>query len=94
MRLVPVPLKTMFVFATRFVFEELAERINESDGVSRSLMVKKFVVTASSLVVMSGRLEIAGGLFTVNTLLNACAKPAALAVNSLFVPPASSSRFV
>jgi hypothetical protein len=85
----------MFALVIRFVFEELAERINELAGVSRSLMVKEFVAAAaSSFVAMSGRVEIVGGLFTVNTLLNACVRPGALAVNCLFVPPASISRFV
>ena len=86
--------RSLFATVTRFVLEEVAEKISESAGVSRSLTVKKLVATPSSFVVTSGMFEIVGGLLTVNTLLNPFVKPDALAVNCLFVPPTSISRFV
>src|SRR5438093_590071 len=92
-RFVPAPPNAMFATVTRFVLEEVAEKISESAGVSRSLTVKKLVATPSSFVVTSGMFEIVGGLLTVNTLLNPFVKPDALAVNCLFVPPTSISAF-
>jgi hypothetical protein len=39
LRLDPLPLKTMFVFGIRFVFEELADTTRFDDAVSTSLTV-------------------------------------------------------
>src|ERR1051326_651900 len=93
-RLVPEPPNTTFAFATRLALVELAERMRESAGVSKSLMVKELLATLSSFVVTSGMLEMVGGLLTVNTVLTAFVNPGALAVSCLFVPPASISRLV
>src|SRR5437667_3866515 len=93
-RLLPAPPNTILVLATRLVLEEMAERTNESAGVSRSLTVKEVVAILSSFVVRLGMLEMVGGLLTVKTPLRPLVNPAALAVNCLFVPPTSISRFV
>ena len=74
--------------------EEMAERTSESAGVSKSLIVKEVVATLSSFVVTLGILEMVGGLLTVKKPLRPLAKPDALAVSCLFVPPTSISRLV
>jgi hypothetical protein len=93
-RLLPLPPKTILEFGTSPMLDEVPERTKTSAAVSKSLIVKGIVTAISSLVATPGMLEMVGGLFTMNTLLKTLVKPGALAVNCLFVPPTSISRFV